>query len=100
MYLLTITKSNQCDMMTIQGLDSTPIGVYDDVLQNFVHVVTSENLNVYTFNKRSRRIIRKSNYTFAQGLLQINQTIYAMVEKQQYFKLATLQGNTLSNLEK
>jgi hypothetical protein len=50
--------------MQINGLDSRPIGVYEDALQNLIHVVTNQNLNVYSYNKRSKRLVRKSGYQF------------------------------------
>ena len=52
-YVLQITN-NACDMLKIQGLDSAPIGVYEDALQNLVHVITDDHLNVYTYNRRSK----------------------------------------------
>lgn len=38
-------------------------------------------------------MVRKSNYTFAQSLLQLNQTLHALIEKQQYFKMARKQNH-------
>jgi hypothetical protein len=52
-------------MMKINGLDSAPIGVYEDVLSNNVHVITNKDLNVYSYNKRSKMLVRKSNFAFA-----------------------------------
>ena len=87
MYILQI-QNGQCKMLKIHGLDSTPIGVYEDALQNVVHVITEKDLNVYSYNKRSKQLIRKSNYAFAQSTLQMNQTILTLTEKQQHFKQA------------
>lgn len=39
-YILSILKDNTCDMINIHGMDSTPIGIYEDALQNFIHVIT------------------------------------------------------------
>jgi len=41
-------------MLKLHGLDSAPIGIYQDALQSIVHVITEKNLNVYTYNKRSK----------------------------------------------
>ena len=81
MYILQI-QNGQCEVLKIHGLDSTPIGVYEDALQNVVHVITEKDLNVYSYNKRSKQLIRKSNYAFAQSTLQKNQTILTLTEKQ------------------
>ena len=63
-YLLSI-QNNFFDVLKINGLDSAPVGVYEDVMSNTVHVITEKDLNVYSYNKRSKRLIRKSNYAFA-----------------------------------
>ena len=67
-------------MLKAQGLDSRPIGVYEDTLQNLVHVVTERNLNVYTYNQLSKQLLRKSGYAFAQATLQMNQTVGVLLE--------------------
>lgn len=47
-----------------------------------VHVITEKDLNVYSYNKRSKQLVRKSNFAFAQSTLQMNQTILTLTEKQ------------------
>ena len=86
-YVLTITNGG-CDILKVQGLDSPIIGVYEDIIQNVVHVITEANLNVYSYNKRSKQLIRKNNYMFALTILQANPTIITLTEKQQHFRHA------------
>jgi DNA-binding beta-propeller fold protein YncE len=69
--LLQINPSG-CQIMLCSGLDSEPIGVYEDPVQSLVHVVTSSNLNVFTFSRRTKRLVRRSGYAFAQSLVQMN----------------------------
>lgn len=78
-YVLQIQNAG-CEVLKAQGLDSKPIGVYEDALQNLVHVVTERNLNVYTYHQVSKQLLRKSGYAFAQATLQINQTIGMLLE--------------------
>ena len=69
-HILSISdKEKSCEVFKISGLDSNPIAVYEDVLQNIVHVITDKNVNVFTYNKRSKILQRKSNYQFAQSIL-------------------------------
>lgn len=84
-YVLTIDGQN-VDLLKLQGLDSAPIGVYEDVLQNLVHVITSEQLSVYTFSRGGKRLLRKSNYVHAMDMLQLNQQIITLTELQQHFR--------------
>lgn len=71
MIILSI-NFNDCDLMKCGGLDSEPIGVYEDVVQSLIHIVTAKELNVYTFSKRTKRFVRRSGYAFAQSLVQMN----------------------------
>jgi len=52
-YILQVQNA-KWDVLKVHGLDSTPIGVYEDALQNVVHVITWKNLNIYSYNKRSK----------------------------------------------
>lgn len=69
-------------MLKMQGLDSAPIGVYEDVLQNLVHAVTSEQLSVYTFSRGGKQLLRKSSYVSAMSMLQLNQQVITLTELQ------------------
>lgn len=44
---------------------------------------------MYTYNRRSRQFLRKSDYTFALNALQISHILFTLLEKQQYFKHQT-----------
>ena len=75
-------------MIQIHCLDSKPIGVYEDAVQGIIHVVTDDHLNVYSYSKRSKKLLRKSNFTFAWSGLHINQILHTLIERQHHFKLA------------
>lgn len=84
-YVLSIDNAS-CDLLKVIGLDSAPIGVYEDCLQNVIHVVTEAHLNVFSYNKRSKQFLRRSNYQFAASSLQLQPTVLTLTEKQQHFR--------------
>ena len=70
-YVLSI-ENNRCDVLKIQGLDSAPAGVYEDALQGLIHVITEDNLSVFTYSRGAKQMVRKSSYTFAMDILSLN----------------------------
>lgn len=78
-YVLTI-EGGHVDVLKMQGLDSAPIGVYEDILQNLVHVVTSQHLCAYTFSRGGKQLLRKSSYVQVMSMLQLNQQVITLTE--------------------
>ena len=66
--LLTI-NGKVIDVLKATGLDSSPIAVYEDVLKSLFHVITEKHMNCYTYHKRSKQLLRKSNYKFTLNAL-------------------------------
>lgn len=86
-YILSI-ESNICDLLKIQGLDSEPIGVYEDILQGIIHVITNAELCVFTYSRGSKQLLRKSSFVFAMNILQLNTQLITLTELQQHFRQA------------